>query len=401
MKLPPIRRRLLFVLAILLPLVVLFLLSALRTGPFAPLVVDVAAIETKPLVPVLSGIGTVEARWRYRIGPTRTGRLAELGTDVGDAVSSGQILGKMDPIDLKERVNAQAAGVSALEAAIAMADARLRDAQAGRIYADSQYRRQLALLETHAVSKDEVEVAAQREQAAAAAVESATAAVELARREHAASKANLDALERQMDELILRAPVNGLVVERRIEPGSTAMAGEAVVEMIDPSTLWIHLRLNQIDATGLRADLPCRIELRSRPGEFLPGRILRVEPLADEVTEEMLAKVVFTATPQPLPPLGELADVHIQLPPGQATPVVPAAAIRIHNNRQGIWLAGDGKPRFVPVRTGRRSAEGEIQLLSGLENTGPDTRVVVHSERPIAPGSRLEIRTSNSTPIQP
>lgn len=401
MNLPPIRRRLLVVLAILLPLAGLFAVAALRTGPFAPVEVSVTTLETKPLTPVLSGIGTVEARWRYRIGPTRTGRLTELGVDVGDVVKAGQILGKMDPIDLDDRLSAQAANVSALESAIAMADARLRDALASRTYTESQYRRHLALLDTHAVSEDAVEAAAQRDQAAAATVASATAAVELARREHAAARANLAALERQKDELTLRAPVDGLVVERRTEAGSTAMAGEAVVDMIDPTTLWIHLRLNQIDAAGLQADLPCRIELRSRPGELLPGRILRVEPLADEITEEMLAKVVFDQTPDPLPPLGELTEVHVQLPAEKATPVVPAAAIRSHRNRQGVWLAEDGKPQFVPVRTGRRSADGDIQVLSGLDHGSSTKQVIVHSERPLTPRSRLEILRSGPEPNQP
>ncbi len=392
------RRRFLVVLAILVPLAGLFLYAALRTGPFAPVPVRIAAIERKAITPGLFGIGTVEARWRYRIGPTRTGRLAELGVDVGDTVKAGQILGKMDPIDLDERLIAQAAGVSALESAISMADARLDDARAGRTYTESQYRRYLALLETHAVSEDAVEAAAQRDQTATAAMAAATAAVELAQREHAAARASLKALDRQKDELTLRTPIDGLIVERHIEPGSTAMAGEAVIEMIDPSTLWIHLRLNQLDAAGLQAGLACRIELRSRPGEFLPGRILRVEPLADEVTEEMLAKVVFDQTPQPLPPVGELAEVHVQLPAEPATLAVPAAAILSHQNRQGVWLAENGKPRFVPVRTGRRSAEGEIQILSGLEDAGDDIPVVVHSERTITPRSRLKIKPDRNSP---
>ena len=391
MKLPPMRRRLLVVLAILLPLAGFFAYAALRTGPFAPLPVRVAAIERKPLAPGLFGIGTVEARWRYRIGPTRTGRLAELAVDVGDAVKAGQILGRMDPIDLDDRLAAQAASVAAMESAVAMAEARLNDTKTHRDFTASQHRRYAALLGSRAVSADTAEGAAQRDQAAAAAVVSAIAAVELARRELAAGRANLNALARQKDELTLRAPVAGLIVERRIEPGSTAMAGEAVVEMIDPATLWIHLRVNQLDAAGLRAGLTCRIELRSRPGKILPGRVLRIEPLADEVTEEMLAKVVFDRTPDPLPPLGELTEVRIELPAGPATTVVPAAAIQTHRDRRGVWLVAGDTPRFQPVRTGRRSDDGEIEVLSGLATVARDARVIVHSERPLSPRNRLEI----------
>ncbi len=43
--------------------------------------------------------------------------------------------------------------------------------------------------------------------------------------------------------------------------------------------------------------LPARIVLRSRSGQALSGRVLRVEPMADAVTEEMLAKVIFGSQP--------------------------------------------------------------------------------------------------------
>lgn len=401
MKIPPIRRRLLLMLLFLVPLAALFIITLLRTGPLAAIPVSVAPIKRESLVPVLFGIGTVEARWRYQIGPTRTGRLASVEVDVGDAVTVGSTLGNMDPIDLDERIAAQHGSVLAHEAAIVMADARLIDARARRTYTESQRRRQIALLKTHAVSQDAVESATQNDETAAAAVNSAIAAIELAKREHIAARANLEALEHQKDELTLRSPVAGLIVERRIEPGSTAVAGETVLEMIDPTSLWIHLRLNQLDAAGLSPDLPCRIELRSRPGELLSGRILRVEPLADAVTEEMLAKVVFNETPDPLPPLGELAEVHVALPAEPAASVLPAASIQSYKNRQGVWLVIDEKPSFTPVRTGRRSADGKIQILSGLENAGADARVIVHSQRPITPRSRLEIEILDPNKDQP
>lgn len=401
MKIPPIRRRLLLMLGFLIPLAAVFVITLLRTGPLAAVPVSVVTIQQEALVPVLYGIGTVEARWRYQIGPTHTGRLASLEVDVGDSVPAGLSLGNMDPIDLDELMIAQDSSVMALESAIAMADARLTDANARRTYTQSQYKRYLSLLESRSVSQDALEVATQNDEAAAAAVHSATAAVELAKREHIAARAKLEALAHQKDELTLRAPVAGLIVERRIEPGSTAVAGETVLEMIDPRSLWIHLRLNQLDAAGLRAGLPCHIELRSRPGELIPGRILRVEPLADAVTEEMLAKVVFEKTPDPLPPLGELAEVHVALPAEPATTVLPAAAIQSYQNRQGIWIIIDEKPSFTPVRTGRRSADGIIQILSGLENVNADAQVIVHSQRPITPRSRLEIQPRESNNNQP
>jgi HlyD family secretion protein len=395
MKLSPNVRRVLLIVAILVPLVGLFLFTAFRSGPMAPVAVTVVEVENQELTPALFGIGTVEARYRFKIGPTRTGRLATLGVDVGDAVKMGQTLGTIDPVDLDALIASQQSRLDALESLVSMARSRVAEAEAQQAYAASQLARNRELLKTRAISQEAHESATRNQLSAEAALESAHTAVLAATLDQTAARSTLEALVRQKDELTLLAPVDGLIVERRIEPGSTAVAGEAVIEMIDPASLWIHLRLNQLESDGLAADLPARITLRSRPGQVLVGRVLRVEPLADAVTEELLAKVVFENPPTPLPPLGELVEVDIDLPAEPATPVVPAAAIHLYDGRPGVWLADGEKPRFAPVRTGRRSADGLIQILDGLKPG--EAKVIVHSASAISPRTRLAI-TETLTP---
>jgi HlyD family secretion protein len=87
-----------------------------------------------------------------------------------------------------------------------------------------------------------------------------------------------------------------VVAVRDADPGTTIVAGQAVVEVIDPKSLWINVRFDQISASGLAGGCR-RIVLRSRGGQTLKGRVLRVEPKADAVTEETLAKVVFDTNP--------------------------------------------------------------------------------------------------------
>lgn len=389
MKLSPNTRRLLLIVAILLPLVGLFLYTALRSGPLAPVAVTIATVENRELSPALFGIGTVEARYRFKIGPTRTGRLSLLNVDVGESVKKGQALAAMDPVDLDALVVSQQSKIDALDSHISMARSRVAEAQAQEAYAAGQAERTGKLVKTNAISQDDDDAATRNHLAAVAAREAAHTAVQAATQDQAAARAALDALTRQKEELTLLAPVDGLIVSRRIEPGSTAVAGEAVLEMIAPSSLWIHLRLNQLESAGLAPDLPCRITLRSRPGQTLAGRVLRVEPLADAVTEELLAKVVFETTPNPLPPLGELVEVNLDLPAEPATPVIPAAAIHLQDGRAGVWMVDEEKPRFILVRTGRRSADGMIQILDGLK--AGEGKIIVHSASSISSHSRLHI----------
>ena len=89
----------------------LLLLGALafvvmRSGPLAPTRVTVIEVTEGRLTPALFGIGTVEARRSYLIGPTTAGRVRKVVVDVGDTVKAGQLLAEMDPVDLDERLAA-------------------------------------------------------------------------------------------------------------------------------------------------------------------------------------------------------------------------------------------------------------------------------------------------------
>ncbi|MBS0593143.1 MAG: efflux transporter periplasmic adaptor subunit, partial [Proteobacteria bacterium] len=118
------------------------------------------------------------------------------------------------------------------------------------------------------------------------------------------------------------------------------------------------------------------------------GRVLRIEPRADAVTEETLAKIVFDAPPVPLPPLGELAEVTVQLGALPAAPTIPNAAIRTVDGRRGVWkLAGRGLA-FAPVVLGRSDLDGRVQVLEGL---AAGDRVVVYSEAVLGARSRIHV----------
>ncbi|MBN2692183.1 MAG: biotin/lipoyl-binding protein, partial [Burkholderiaceae bacterium] len=131
MSFSTINRRTLLLLAVLVPLILLLAYVALRTGPLAAIPVTVSSVENRAISPALFGIGTVQARYTYSIGPTVAGRVLRLDVHVGDTVKAGQVLGEMDPVDLGQRQ-------SALDAALRGAQSQWQQAQAQRDFAASQ-----------------------------------------------------------------------------------------------------------------------------------------------------------------------------------------------------------------------------------------------------------------------
>lgn len=370
----PLQRRTLALLAVVVPLLALFIYVVLRSGPLAPVAVTVATVENKSVAPSLFGIGTVAARSTYKIGPTVSGRLLTLTVEVGDSVKAGQVLGEMDPVDLDERLRAQQAAVRRVQAA-------QQEVQARQQHAQVQAQRYRDLLAVRSTSE---EMAATRQQE----LQVANAALEAARAEAERLRAEQAALQAQRASLRLVAPADGRVTARLVEPGSTVVPGQTVVELMDPSSLWIHVRFDQGSVSGLAADQVARVVLRSAGATALPGRVLRIEPLADAVTEETLAKVVFDHMPAPLPPLGELAEVTVALPDVGAEPTIPNAALRRVDGQMGVWQLDGDDLRFVPIRRGAADLEGHVQVSEGLKE---GARIVVYSEKVLNARSTLKV----------
>ncbi|MCB1634239.1 MAG: efflux RND transporter periplasmic adaptor subunit [Xanthomonadales bacterium] len=374
MKNLPLQRRTLALVAVIVPLLALLGYVALRSGPLAPVAVTEAKVESRAISPALFGIGTIEARYTYKIGPTFAGRVKRLDVQVGDRVKAGQVLGEMDPVDLDDRVRSQ-------EAAKKRAEAAIREATARQSFAATQARRYEQLFAARSVSEEAVTTKRQE-------LQIAEAALAAAREDLARVRADRDALIAQRGNLRLIAPVDGVVTLRDADPGTTIVAGQAVVELVDPKSLWVNVRFDQISASGLAADLPAGIVLRSRHGQSLKGRVLRVEPKADAVTEETLAKVIFDSVPSPLPPIGELAEVTVDLPALPTALLIPNAAVQRQSNQLGVWQINDGAPGFVPVKLGRADLDGHVQVLEGLKD---GDRIVVYSEKALGPHSRIHV----------
>ena len=374
-------------LAVLVPLLLLFAWVAFRSGPLAPINVAVAQVEERSISPAMFGIGTVEARYTQKVGPTAAGRVTMVAVDVGDTVQAGQLLAQIDPIDLDQRIDAAAGGTARSAALEQAAVAQIADANARVVLARSVAARTEELKRGGWVTDAMVDQRRQELAAAQAGLAAAQANRSAATMDRGRLGAERSALVEQRANLRFVAPRAGLVVRRSVEPGTTVVAGQSVVEIIDPAQLWINVRFDQTQSAGLAAGLPVRIALRSRPDTPLDGVIERVEPMADALTEEVLAKARFSVTGT-LPSVGELAEVTVALPARTRTLAIPNAAVHRIDGQLGVWVIRDGDLVFAPVRIGAQDLSGWVQILGGLTK---NERIVLHSARALSASSRFSI----------
>jgi HlyD family secretion protein len=384
---------------LVLGLLGLLLLAALvfiirRSGPLAPVRVTVVSAAEASISPALYGIGTMEARRSYLIGPTSAGRVLRVLVDAGDRVKAGQLLAEMDPVDLQQRLDALDASVARAASAGEAAQAQVADTQARRALAQANARRYQELGQQSFVSPGVVEARQQELLSAEAQVRAAQANLAAAAQDLTRLRSERAALEQQRRNTRLLATHDGLVLARDAEPGSTVVAGQPVLRLIDPTSLWLRARFDQGRSAGLAPGLPAEIVLRSQPQQPLAGKVSRVELLGDSVTEERIAQISLDRLPATLA-VGELAEVTLRLPAAPRSLVLPNAAIRRFEGRSGAWVLEDGGLRFAELRLGERSLDGQVRVLDGLQ---PGAQVVVHSEKDIGAGSRIQVVAALAEP---
>jgi HlyD family secretion protein len=355
-------------------------------GPLAPVRVTLDTAREARLERSLFGIATMEARRSYNIGPTLAGRVARVLVDQGDVVKAGQLLAEMEPVDLDARLAAGAASAAAAAQRVQSAEAALAEAGSRARLAQASADRYADLRRKNFVSREAADAKVHEAAAAQAARSAASAALSAAKEDVRRAQSELAGTGMSRAHLRLISPVDGIVTARLAEPGSTVVSGQAVVQVIDPASLWLRVRIDQGRSSGLAVGLPAGIVLRSRPGEKFAGRVERVDWVGDAVTEERIANVVFDSVPRGIA-IGELAEVTLRLPAIEKGLAIPAAALHRRGNQSGVWQPADGRARFVAVTAGAISARGEVEILQGL--AAGDT-VVVHSARALADGARIK-----------
>lgn len=356
-------------------------------GPLAAIQVELAKVRQGDLHPAVFGIGTVEARFPCALGPTQAGRVKSVSVDQGDRVKAGQVLAELDPVDLDERIQSAAAGMQRAQSALAGADAQLREAQSREKIALASVTRYRELEAKHFISKESADAKTSEAEVAKAASDAARAALDAARHDIARFGKDHAGLLRQRVNLKLVSPVDGVVVSREAEPGTTVVAGQAVLRVVDPATLWIRARIDQNQAGAIASGQPTKIVLRSRQDAPLTGHVVRVEAQGDSVSQETLVDVAFDAVPARLT-LGELAEVTVALPVASNVLFVPAAAIKQVKQQRGVWRVVDGKTRFQPVETGIATLDGQTRIIKGLD---AGEAVVVYSPVDLTEGVKVNV----------
>jgi cobalt-zinc-cadmium efflux system membrane fusion protein len=292
------------------------------------------------------------------LGSIVEGRVLEVRVFPGDRVRAGDVLVAVhshEVMDARQQVVAARAGAMSADSAAAAAESAAARAE--------------RLLIAKAVSVAEVE-------RARAARTAAIGARDAARAEHERAIAFLDHLVGSgtppgTDEhaALLRAPFDGVVTGREVQPGQVVLVGQPLVSVARDAALGVLMRLPEEASADVAVGAPVRFTVPAFAGRVFDARVTRVAPVVDSLSRAIEVFARADAAAQRALRAEMTADAEM-LAGGTARALsVPAMAVQVMEGDTVVIRAtrlGDGMLlEAVPVRLGRRTSL-RMEVLAGI-----------------------------------
>ncbi len=338
--------------------------------------VFVPVVTASPTTPVrVYGLGTVEARFVSGIGFEVGAALSDLLVDSNDAVTQGQVLAILQSSQQQARVARAEAAVAAADAAILKVEATVTRARAVLAQRTAANARQQELAARSAIAVTSAEEAQRDVEVAAAELTVAQSDVAVIRAQAADARAALLYEQTLLAHHTLTAPFDAVIVQRHAEAGTVVRAGDVILTLMDPTTIWLQTYIDEGRAGDLALGQPAEISLRSLPHNVFTGTVVRIGIESDRVNEERRVWVRCTDCPDQVF-LGEQAEVRITTATLTDSLLVPEIAIQGFDGHQGtVWTVQDGRLAQIPLIFGHRTEDARVEVVSTL----PDGAQIVAS----------------------
>lgn len=333
---------------------------------------------------LLNATGYVVPQRKAAVASKAQGRLEWLGVLEGSHVKKDEVIARLESKDVAASFAQAQAQVQVAQASLALQQAELKDAEVN-------LRRSRILIVPNAISRTEYDAAVARFDKAQASVKSSRASI-------ASAQANARAAEVAVEQTVVRAPFDGVVLVKHANVGdnitpfsAAADTKGAIVTIADMQTLEVEADVAESNIGKIRADQPCELLLDALPGLRMTGQVSRIVPTVDRSKATVLVKVRFVdRDARVLPDMSaKIAFLSRAASAKDRQPVVavqPAAVVTREGGRQLAYVVKDGRVHEVQVTTGDKLGElvavqgvkpGDVLVLSPGDKLGDGDRITV------------------------
>jgi RND family efflux transporter MFP subunit len=325
-------------------------------GPAAPATAKVVRRDFSSTV-LATGAVKSQVGSEVKVGARVSGKVVRLYANIGDAAKKGQVIAELEKEDLTAKVERNRAD-------LAVAEARIADAQARLKLAEIQYQRQTKLIVDSFTNHEAVDNAAKE-----LAVNQA--GLNLARRQVESAKAALKESEANLGYSTITAPISGVIASVSTQEGETVAAGlnaPVFVTIVDLKRLQVDAFVDEVDIGKVHEGQKAVFTVDAYPAREFEGKVVAIYPKA--VIQENVVNydvvIDITSSYDGLLKPDMTASVTIMLEARPNVLAVPAEAVNRERGKTLLYVMTDGRAEPREVKTGWKDGPW-IEIAGGVE----------------------------------
>ena len=313
--------------------------------------------------------GALAPRSRVAVKSKLPGTIERMFVDIGDAVSMGQTIATIDRREIDAQLDAAVAAVAVTKAALETAEANLASAVL-------EHDRAKTLFDKGALPRQRLDGAETAHRAAVAQRDLATANL-------AQSNAALRRTREVQSNATVTSPVNGFVVERNYDSGSTP-GDKPIVVVADLREMKLEAGVSELEAGRLRVGMKAAVSVQAKPGQAFAGQLAAIAPEVDERNRHFKIDVRVPNDGRTLLS-GMYATARIAEAAATNVVLIPKDAVATRDGKRIVQKVQGDAVSVVEVVEGL--ADGaRVQIVKGL--AAGDT-VLADGRRQLATGAKV------------
>ncbi len=352
--------------------------------------VRTAPITRGDIVDAVQATGTLEAVTTVQVGTQVGGIVQELYADFNSIVRKGQVIARLDPTILDTQIEQQRANVTRSEADLERLKVTLADTR-------QKLERAKALSEKNLLPRTELETAEVNVRSSEAQIRSSEAGLVQA-------KSQLHTAEVNREHTVITAPIDGIVIQRSVEPGQTVNAGMSAPTLYilaaDLTKMQVRANIDEADVGRMRPGQDVTFRVDAYPTEQFTGKVqqVRLQPTTVQNVVTYQTVIDVPNNEMKLKP-GMTANVVIEITRRTNVLRVPAAATRFRPNVEIFAAlkqevpADFGRGGGGGGRGGRNAGVGQPPAVAPTPTTGATPPAAAN-----APAATAPSRTANAAP---
>jgi HlyD family secretion protein len=305
---------------------------------------------------LVQATGTINAVTTVQVGSQVSGTISKLYVDFNSHVKKGQVIAEIDPSLFKGALLQAQADLQNANATSGVAKAELQKAAATAEQTQADYARTVMLAKEGVMSQQQLEVSKANNDAAQAAVSSAKAAVAQANAQVAQKSAAVQVAQTNVNNTIIRSPIDGVVINRAVDVGVTVAASLQAPNLFsiaqDLGKMQVDVSTDESDVGQIKVGQDVSFKVDAFPKDVFRGRVVQVR-MNPTTVQNVVTYDTVVAFNNPDGKLFPGMTAYISIPVAEASNVVeiPNAALRYQPSLDGDQLQALANKYGVSLKT--------------------------------------------------